>query len=472
VLPVARSQFEKMVMRGEKVNLDTIRQNVTANMGDIKTRVKDFGSEVSQSASQFMNTRGRDFGREVSSAVRNTASRGGSVLGTILKSFLLFIGIMISFALFMALIGYSFGGFADLANGFILRTTQMRVLGWFTVILLLGVPLISLVTFMVRRALRIRSNRYLNMAFLVLWIAGFICAGFLAPQIASGFRTGEQVSNEVPVAQPLSGRMILTVPSRPIEYSNSIAWLQGDIRGWDVSGDTMRSAEVAVVPRLSPDSLYHVFVTRYSRGRNASDAAANANMISYEVRNVFGSDSLVALDNGFMLTKAQGFHGQDVTVEVQVPAGKKIRFDESLEDKLTGGHSIRHRSRHSYAYNNWEINIDEDYEGVDWQPNVDYIMASNGSLVNALHPTDTVDSWTNSVHHRYHMGGYSYQRKLQRAERERHEEREQRNRERNMSRQTDSLDRALEAIERDRQRKMDSLDRAMDAIQRQKERMD
>ncbi len=458
VLPIARSQFEKMEMRGEKVDLNSIRQNVAANMGDIKNRVQDWSGEVSQSASQFMKTRGRDFGREVASTARSAASRGGSIIGTIFKAFFLFIGIMIAFSLFMALIGYSFGGFADLANGFVLQTTQMRVLGWFTVILLLGVPLVSLVTFMVRRAMRIRGgSRYLTMGFVLLWIAGFVCAAFLAPQIVSAFRHQEQISDELAIMQPQGGRLILTVPGQEIEYSDSLPWLHGDIRGWDVSGDTMRSASVGIVTTKSPDSLYHVFITRYSRGRNAADAKARASQIVYTAHNVFGADSMLALDNGYIITKSQGFRGQDVDIEVQVPAGKKIRFDESVEDKLTGIRSSHHIKRSSYGYNNWEVDFDDEYDVTDWEPNVDYIMSSDGNLVNALHPQDTVESNRYSSHHGFRVGRYEYRRSYGRHHSERHE---------------DSLDRAINRLEREKERKMDSLERAVDDIERQKERLD
>jgi phage shock protein PspC (stress-responsive transcriptional regulator) len=435
VLPVARSQFEKMEMRGEKVDLNSIRQNVAANMGDIKSRVKDWGDEVSQSASQFMNTRGREFSREVSSAMRTTAHRSGSVLGTIIKAFFLFIGITIAFSLFMVLITYSFGGFADLANGFIMQTTQLRVLGWFTVILLLGVPPVALVTFMARRALRIRTGgRYFGLGFMLLWIAGFVCAGFLANALVVEFHHQERITEEAPVLQPRGNRMILTVPGPEVTYSNSIPWMHGDIRGWDVSDDTMRCTSVGVVARLSPDSLYHVIVTRYSMGRNATDAGNRAGQIAYAVRNIPGSDSLLALDNGYSITRTQGYRAQNVDVEVQVPAGKKIRFDESVEEKLSGIHSIHRFTRRNYAYRNWKIDYQEDYDVLDWNPDVDYIMAADGRLVDATHPEDTLDTRSYSIRRSYGPASFRYRRT------EHHSRR--------VSRRMDSLERAADAIDR------------------------
>src|SRR5206468_619421 len=84
VLPEARSPFEKMEMRGEKVDVNRIRQNVKDEMENMKRNVRDeiqglksnaqaFGEEVKETAQQFgarakefANTRGRSFAQEVS----------------------------------------------------------------------------------------------------------------------------------------------------------------------------------------------------------------------------------------------------------------------------------------------------------------------------------------------------------------------------------------------------------------------
>ncbi|RYZ21916.1 MAG: PspC domain-containing protein, partial [Chitinophagaceae bacterium] len=62
VLPLARSPYDKMEMRGERVDVNRIRQNVQEGMGDFKTRAKDFGEEV-RSAAQRMSDRAQNFTR-------------------------------------------------------------------------------------------------------------------------------------------------------------------------------------------------------------------------------------------------------------------------------------------------------------------------------------------------------------------------------------------------------------------------
>lgn len=453
VLPIARSQFEKMEMRGEKVDLSSIRHNVLNEMSGVQTRIKDWSGEVSQSASSFMNSRGKDFSREAASAAGNIASRGGRVIVTIIKAFFFFIGATIAFSLFMALIGYAFGGFADLANRFVLQTPGLRALGWATVLLILGVPLIALVTFIVRRVLKMRGgSRYMSMGFSMLIIAGLVCAGILASELVQKFRRREQISAEQNILQPQSGRMVVTVPGQRIEYSDSLPWLHINEHGWDVSGDTMRSADVAIITNRSPDSLFHVFITRFSRGANPADARQHAGAVNYTARNEFGSDSLLTLDNGYLITKAQGYRGQKVEVTIQVPVGKKIRFDESVAAKLTGASYMRHTSSESYGYGRgrggWEIR--DEYDVLDWEPEVDYIMSDKGLLVNVLHPEDTLAIESYTVRNSFGHDAYRYQH-------QRHQPHQQH--------QRHQIHQAHEGVDRT----MDSLERAMEAIERQKE---
>ncbi|MBS1615019.1 MAG: PspC domain-containing protein [Bacteroidetes bacterium] len=433
VLPAARSQFEKMEMRGEKVDLNSIRQNIASNTEELRGRVREWGGEVGDSAKNFMNSRGKAFGREVSDAARNMTSRGGNVIGSIFRVLFSIIGIGIAFLLFFLLIGYTFGGFSQLANDYVLQTVRMRVLGWCSVLLLIGIPLIALVVTLVRRALNLRRrHRALSILFLLLWFAGIGCAFILADGLLKEFNTEGSVSTEVPVLQPRSRSLTLTVPGDMLRYSNALPWLRGDIEGWDLRGDSMLSASVGIRASLSPDSLYHVYVVRNSRGQNMTDAKTRAVNISYTVQNLSGSDSILAFDSYFPINKQQGFRGQQVFVNVQVPAGAKIRFDGSLEEKLNDAQHYYEGSQHSISYRNWRIRMDEAFETTDWKDDLDYIMSADGRLVNSENIKDTLAIET---HTRYRQYGPGYWRS------------EYRNSIQKAAGQSDSIDQLIEKLE-------------------------
>lgn len=397
VLPLARSDYEKMEMRGEKVDLDSIRKNV---MNDIKDRAQSFKGEVRESASRlsgeaksFMSGRGRSFAQEAKEAGGRVASRGSDVLGGIFNALFLFFGITLAVCLFIILIGYSFGGVSNFFNDFILRTNTQRTLGWATVLLFFGVPLLALITVMIRRALRVRAGgRVLSLGYGLLWIAGWICLIILATDMSREYSNNSSVVDAMPIAQPAGNRLIVTVPGEAITYSNSLPWIQGNISGWDLRDGLLQSAMVSVVPSISPDSQYHVSLRRAAMGTTRADAAERARHIAYNVRSI--SDSVLALDNGYNISKNDHYRAQNVVVEIQIPIGKKIRFDETVEDKLNEFQMpVRHYSRN--RINHWNVGwtYTSDDSRPTWESGTDYTMGANGLLLDPSGNTASRRKW-------------------------------------------------------------------------------
>ncbi|RYF88654.1 MAG: PspC domain-containing protein, partial [Chitinophagaceae bacterium] len=163
VLPVAHSTYEKMEMRGEKVDVNTIRQNVQEGMGNVKDKVKNWSSEVKQSAQQFgdrakdfANTRGKAFASEVGQAAGRGGRGIGHAIGVLFKIFFLFIAGTIAFSLFVAMIALIFGGIAWWpVNNFLWTSKWQQLYAWGTLIFFLAIPLIGFITWIIRRILRV-----------------------------------------------------------------------------------------------------------------------------------------------------------------------------------------------------------------------------------------------------------------------------------------------------------------------------
>jgi hypothetical protein len=147
-------------------------------------------------------------------------------------------------------------------------------------------------------------------------------------------------------------------------------------------------ANVKLRVSKSPDSVYHVTVWKYSRGRSRTEAGTRAERLSYTAASL---DSALVLGSGFGVGKAQKFRLQGVIVEIKVPVGRQIRFDESIEQKLDFTNvRISENRRWDSPYRNWNRrDWDEEWDGdsfYDWQPNVDYTMTDAGELVDLSKP--------------------------------------------------------------------------------------
>ncbi len=386
VLPIAQSDYQKMEMRGEKVDLASIRDNVIADLKDrtenFRGEVKESASKFSKQASDFAQGRGRTFAREAAQAAGPLAQKGGHIIATILKVIILIISVSIAFVMFMILTGYSFGGFSTFVDNYVLMTPARKALGWATIILFLAVPVLAMITFIVRRLLRLRTGgKYFAWGYSLLWIAGWCCATVLAASISQDYRYREESTQPVFLRQPAGGVLELQVPDPRLSYHSNVPFIHGSIPGWDIRQDGLHSSNVRIIARLSPDSLYHLDMRRIAWGNTGEEALGRAEKIDYNVSNPY--DSVLNLANGYVISKGAGFRGQRVELILQIPAGKRLRYDESVSRKLFDyGFRVRENRRHR---RDWDIDFDDyddSYRGRirHMAAGVDYIMGTDGVL--------------------------------------------------------------------------------------------
>ncbi|MFN4314167.1 MAG: PspC domain-containing protein [Chitinophagaceae bacterium] len=384
VLPEARTNYEKMEMRGEKVDVNRIRQNVQEGMGNVKDRMKNWGEEVKESAQQFgtkarefADTRGRQFASEVGETARRSGWGIGHAIGVLFKAFFLFIAGVITFALFVTLIALLFGGIAWWPiNNFMWTSNWQQMYAWGTLIFFLLVPLIGMITWIVRRVMRVKSRHsYLGWTFGALWTIGWVSVILLVSSLARDFSRSENVAEAVEMQQPSNGKLIVAVTEPELEYNGNFAWMNDEGTGWDLSPDTLRLSAVHFNIMKSIDSEYHVNIRKFSNGRTDESATERAQAIIYPV---ISKDSILDLANGFSISKESKYRGQQVQVEILVPVGKQIRFDESVRRKLHPfGPRIRVREggRRYMDFDDWD-----DYYRYRFRSNVDYTMDQDGNL--------------------------------------------------------------------------------------------
>jgi phage shock protein PspC (stress-responsive transcriptional regulator) len=383
VLPEARSTYEKMEMRGEKVDVNSIRQNVREGMENVKEKVKGWSGEVkastknfSNKAKEFASTKGKAFATEVSETARRSGHGIGHAIGVLFKVFFLFIAGTIAFALFVALIALIFGGIAWWPiNNFLWTSKWQQLYAWGTLIFFFGVPLIAFITWLIRRILRVRSrSSYLGWTFGGLWIIGWVSGILFAASITNDLREYESSDTPLAITQPLRGKMIVKVSEPELEYTGNFGWINGDANGWDIIDDTLKLSIVKFNVGVSDDSDYHVILKKFSAGKTRQEARIRAEKTKYTTSY---KDSVLDLGSGYAIDKDSKYRGQKVEIEIKVPAGKRIRFDESIESKLNP-FNIRIRKHRSWRRG---VNIDfEEFESFPWRTNIDYIMGNDGTL--------------------------------------------------------------------------------------------
>jgi phage shock protein PspC (stress-responsive transcriptional regulator) len=384
-VPVATTAAEKLQMRGERVDLNSIRDTIKNDMGSFRQRAEKWGEEVKETATQ-MGERARKFGEEsgtyakrFSSEAAPVARRAGNgighIIGVLFKAFFLFIAAMIALSLFVVLVGFLFGGFTMFPlKNFILDGTWENILVWSTLIFFLGVPVLSLITWLVRRIIGARSkNHYLGYVFGSLWFIGLASAITLSGLFARNFKTKSGVEEPVIISQPSTGKLQVDVARNNIRYYNDdwfgVEW-DDDMPFYGSTADTLMLNTIRVNVVKSKDSLYHVYRVKFSRGNTPERARNLAERIDF---NITQQDSLLLLPKGFAISKNEKFRNQQVLVVVEVPVGRRIELDRSVSDY--NWFSVNFNRRRGF-------NIESDDESWDysysWSTNTEYVMTPEG----------------------------------------------------------------------------------------------
>jgi len=180
--------------------------------------------------------------------------------------------------------------------------------------------------------------------------------------------------------------MTVLVSQPVLEFTNKAWWVDTDSEGWTINEDSLKLSLVDFTVEKSADADYHVILVKKSMGRSLTDAKTRAGQIQYSISS---ADSILDIGNGFAISKNSKYRGQMIELKIQVPVGKKLRFDESVTDKLNPV-EVRMRDRRSRLR---RARIDIDYnDWFEYRTNVDYVMTDKGTLVDPNKPAVTPSS--------------------------------------------------------------------------------
>lgn len=375
ILPEAVSASEKLEMRGEKIDLGSIKNTVQEDLNSLKNRTEKWGAEVKERAMEYSTSFKKSagaFASEVPPVSRSAGRNLANAIVVLFKIFFLFIAGIIAFALITALMAIVFGTAANGTNilaisDFIFDAPWHGYLAWGSIILLLGIPAIAILTFLIRRIIGARSKRpYLGYVFGSLWILGIAGAITLMAIIARNFNARDNIEEDIPVVQPSNGKLYVRLKDMGnTGYNYRYNWKFNN-NGFFLLGDNndsllLRNVNIEIVK--SSDSSYHVHKLTYANAKTRSQARELASRVDFSCSQ---NDSLLLLPKGFTITNKDKFRNQQVLLVIEVPEGKKIEVD-----------------RHLNSYLEFSIDFNEDWDdrwnsGYDWRRGEEYMMTHDG----------------------------------------------------------------------------------------------
>lgn len=369
VLPEANTTSEKLEMKGEKVDLESIKNSVLEEMKGVKERMNRMGNE----ARSFAQERGGTVGKEVGVAAKKVGSSLGDIIAFIAKIFAYFIVGCVAFSLVVALFALAVCsiGLFPLKN-YVLNDGWQNALAWGTLLFFIAVPVIGIITFIVRRIAKInKRNNLMRYSFLALWILGLVCFISLVFSVARDFKSMSTVNEiQVPLINPMVNKLA-------VNYSTSSRYLSN--RGWlrfepfaNFDEDTAYVNHVRIRIIQSPNDSFRVTLIKMASGRARKYADTLASKIDYTVQQL---DSILYIGRGIPITPQDKFRNQHVIITIAVPIGKVINLSKKLEwrnwEHFNGPWSNNE--------NDWEnANDREEMQGWESHYGEDLIMKKDG----------------------------------------------------------------------------------------------
>jgi phage shock protein PspC (stress-responsive transcriptional regulator) len=425
VLPEASTASEKLEMRGEKVDLESIKNTIKSDLENFNKKAKEMGTQVKerfQQVGEEMKAGSKTFASEAAPIARNVGGGIGHAIGVLFKAFFLFIAGTITFALIVALIGLIFSGAGVLTfKNYIFSGFWQNILAWSSFVLFLVIPVIAMLTWLIRRIIGTRSrNNYLGYTFASLWVIGLFCFIALVGMVLNNYRYRQHVEEDVKLAQPSHGKLVIRASEgNRNDYDNDgffdMGWGRNGVF-YNVNEDSLIMNTIRVNLVKSPDSDYHVQLIKFSRGNNARLARDLAGQIVFNVSQV---DSVLNLPDGFSVTRNQHFRNQQVLVSVAIPVGRRIVVDKSVDEY--NWFNMNFNNRHFRWTRHWNNRNNDWYEegddegdwnnGLHWDSNKEYVMTADGlSGTDKKHPKEKEDmqlhpeQGTDNGGYRYHKG--------------------------------------------------------------------
>ena len=362
-IPEASNTAEKLEMKGEKVDMNSIKNSVMEEMRGVQKRAEKLAREASSAAGE----KGAALGSEINTVARKGGRSLGDIIIFLVKAFAYFsIGIVV-LTLVVVLFSVAVGAIAlfPLKN-FIVTDGWQNIFAWGTLIFFIAVPVIGIITWIIRLFAKIKANRkILRISFVCLWIIGWVCFIGLIGSTARDFRSiNNPFEQEVVLNNPTVNKLHLTTTDGMLQMHNSNNFLRIDpFEGLEEDTALIRNVEVNI--RQSANDSFRVTMIKLANGRSRRAADTLASLISYKA---LQQDSLLILDKGIAINKQDKFRNQRVIVTVYVPVGKQIRVDGNIG----WGNTIHIGGL--WNGDNWDMNDDEK----SWRENTDYMMKADG----------------------------------------------------------------------------------------------
>jgi len=334
VIPEAKTTADKLAMRGEQANINSIFKSFQEEAEDVKNRGRRQYEDVSKTVRDNLS-----YARNSTAGVLNTFF---NIIGRMIGLFLIFLGGILLFGYVTSILGISV---LDGNNDFthwrkvIFESSTDYALGVISFIIVVGIPVMMMVYAGVKLLFRVRyNNRWLNLGLGVLWAIGILIAFYVTMSTVKQFNENSRLK-ETTTLHGIGDTLVIrmnpgtkNVKSMQFENNDDIDNYLSNNHGGYFFGENNGHLSVIgfadlCVEESNSDSI-ELIISRISRGNNKKEANENAKAIEYTFRQ---DSNVLIFDEIFTVLEGTKFRAQEVDIKIKLPKGKVVYFDKSTK---------------------------------------------------------------------------------------------------------------------------------------------
>ena len=330
IIPEARTTAEKLGMKGEPVNIDSIGKKV-------ESEIESFGERVSEASARYSIGSGKKIQTGIDRFFYFLAEifRGlFNVISKVLGSAFLLAGLAMIVFIFAAIFGiadvvhWSADNWsADLSlyewGDLVFNAGEWFSIAVIAVLLLIGMPFIGLAYGGALILFPRARVPFLGAALMGLWFIGVVLAIFTGLGVAQEFSKTETIVDEIQLEEMgvASDTLTVDVGDDPFDISPKRAYYSNNDFLMRINDEEIIVGNVDFDVLPSHNDEFLLELRRSAQGKSFESAESNADDISYN----FETDStLITLNPYFQFPQGDLLRAQEVEVTLRVPIGKVI----------------------------------------------------------------------------------------------------------------------------------------------------
>ncbi len=343
IVPVAKTTSEKLQMRGEPVNLDSIQKEVT----EAATRINKWGREES-------------VGERLLNLILMLVKGAFKILAVVIA----FVVMLVLFVFIASSVGFlsiaSIPSISELADVYVESSTVVysAAIG---LLLLIITPLIAVLYGAMRLILGVRTKiPHIKWALSLSFLAGLLLMIFAGVSFGVNFKNSAVTSEQYPLMQPAGNTLFVQLADSSgavfdeeffdeIDEDNFGVFVNGEIAKTK-TGYKIGRPHIKLMP--SKSDLFYVERNVHSKGKTKSAAARHAKEVNY---NFTQTDTVLNLNSYVEVKNGGKWRSQMLYFNIAIPEGKLVRFSENIDFVPATVKDNRAYNRTLFANTTWTV---------------------------------------------------------------------------------------------------------------------